>query len=76
MDDKRLETVSYLVYESSQTRSERLIHRLLVALVITVGLLFVTNALWLYAWSQHGKVDTNVENSNYIGENGTIHNEN
>lgn len=49
MDNK--ETVSYLVYESSQTRLDRIIHKLVVALIVSVTLLFISNALWLYVWS-------------------------
>ena len=53
MDDKTLESVSFLVYDSSQTRSDRVIHRLIIALLIAVLLLFASNALWLWAWTQY-----------------------
>lgn len=52
MDENRVDSVSYLVYESSQTRSDRLIHRLIIAMLISVLLLFISNALWLWAWIQ------------------------
>ena len=75
MEDKQ--TVSYLVYESSQTRADRVIHRLILALVITVGLLFISNALWLYAWSK-GNSGTTITSqdgtTNYIGNDGMIDN--
>jgi hypothetical protein len=74
MDDKKIDSVSYLVYESSQTRTDRIIHRLIMALLISVILLFVSNAIWLYAWSQKQDSQT-VQDSNYIGENGVIHND-
>ena len=75
MDDKKM--IPYVVYESSETRNERIIHRLIVALLLVVGLLFVSNAMWVYAWLHNG--GTNIDNSgvsNYIGENGTIENGN
>lgn len=56
MDENLKETVSYLVYESSQTRLDRIIHKLVVALVVSVALLFISNALWLWAWSQYDTV--------------------
>lgn len=77
MDEKKMATVSYLAHESAQTRSERIIHRLILALIITVGLLFASNVLWLLTWTNH--TTAHIENSgtsNYIGEDGTINNEN
>ena len=78
MDDKRAEAVSYIVYEASQTRSDRIIHRLIIALLLSVLLLFVSNAIWIYAWT-HLESSTTIENtngtSNYIGADGEIHNE-
>jgi len=53
IDENMKEVVSYLVYESSQTRLDRIITRLVVALVISVVLLFISNGLWLWAWSQY-----------------------
>lgn len=45
--------VPYIVYESAQVRSERHIKRLIIALVISIILMFTSNALWLYAWCQY-----------------------
>lgn len=53
MDDKRMQSVSYFLFEENQTRSDRIIHKLIIALLITVGLLFMSNALWLWAWTQY-----------------------
>lgn len=75
MEDKKIETISYLVYESSQVRSDRIIHRLIVALLISVALLFISNAIWIYAWVQSGATIENTNGtSNYIGESGEINN--
>jgi hypothetical protein len=48
-----LQSVPYVVYESAETRSERHIKRLIIALIITVFLMFISNALWLWAWCQY-----------------------
>lgn len=45
--------VPYIVHESAQARSERMTRRLVIALVIAVVLIFVSNALWLLAWVQY-----------------------
>lgn len=51
MEDKK--TVSYLVFESITARNERHTKRLTIALVISIILIFLSNALWLYAWMQY-----------------------
>lgn len=56
------DSVSYLVYESSTTRLDRIIKRLVVSLIISILLTFVSNALWLYAWTQY----------DYVSEESTI----
>lgn len=50
MEDK---TVPYLVYEGTQARNERTIRRLIIVIVVTILLLFASNALWLYEWCQY-----------------------
>lgn len=73
--------VSYLVYEATQVRNERTIKRLIIALIVAVVLIFVSNAIWLYAWMQYDYtgeeiiVDSNDGgNANYIGHDGDINN--
>lgn len=44
--------IPYIVYESTLATSERHIKRLIIALVICIVLLFVSNGLWLYYESQ------------------------
>lgn len=51
MDD--LQSIPYVVYESAETRSERHIKRLTIALIVAVFLMFISNALWLWAWCQY-----------------------
>ena len=50
MEDK---TIPYIVHEGIMVRMERQIRRITVALIVTVILMFVSNALWLYAWMQY-----------------------
>lgn len=72
--------VPYIVYESSEARHERIEKRLIIALIISVALLFVTNVSWLVYNSQYDYSDETVElkadegNANYVGKNGDITN--
>ncbi len=50
--------IPYIVYESTLATSERHIKRLIIALVICIVLLFVSNAAWLYYESQYDYVST------------------
>lgn len=78
--NKDLVTVPYFVYESAEARSERYNKRVTIALIISIILLFVSNALWLYMWCQYDYIDetsVSVEgegNANYIGQDGEIYN--
>lgn len=63
---------------------ERITKRLVIALVITITLLFASNCVWLYAWMQYDyssststetvTVDSKDGVANYIGNNGDITN--
>lgn len=50
--------IPYIVYESTLATSERHIKRLIIALVICIALLFISNGLWLYYESQYNYVST------------------
>ncbi len=79
MEDKN---VPYIVYESSIARMERITKRLVIALVISIILVFASNATWLYFWNQYDyesttstqlvNVDGKTGVANYIGNNGDI----
>ena len=43
MQDDRVTVVPYIVYEGEQARNERLIKRLIVLLMITILLFFISN---------------------------------
>lgn len=45
--------VPYIAFEASLAREERHARRLLIALVISVVLLFSTNLAWLYVWNNY-----------------------
>lgn len=81
MEDNKL-SIPYVVYEGAQVRNERTFKRLLICLMVTIVLLFVSNAVWLYCWMQFEYVDlddtVSVEAkdgiANFIGEDGVITN--
>lgn len=73
------ENVPYLVYETGQARSERIIRRLIIAIVIVAILLVISNAAWLYVWQSYDYETYAVElttdgggDANYIGNDGDI----
>lgn len=68
IDENLKETVSFLVYESSQTRLDRIIHKLVVAVIVSVSLLFISNALWLWVWT-HGEHQTTTVTQDGSGIN-------
>lgn len=79
MDDKNF-SVPYIVFEGVEVKSERTIKRLIIALVITIALLFATNLVWLIEYFSYDYVSedttTTVEadsgTANYIGQDGDI----
>ena len=58
---KRMEetniTVPYIVYESAQARHERTLKRLIIIIIIAISMLFASNAIWIYMWSQYDTVE-------------------
>lgn len=86
MDDKiNTPPVPYIVYDEEQARNERNIKRLVIALIISICLIFATNVLWLYCWFQWDyvgeetvttthtiDVDAKDGVANYIGNDGDI----
>lgn len=66
--------IPYIAYESEMARHERTIKRLLVALVISVVLLFASNVAWLWFFNQFDyasdmvSLDSSEEgNASYMG---------
>lgn len=46
-------SVSFIAFEATCTRFDRIIKRLTIALVVCIILVFASNAAWLYAWMQY-----------------------
>lgn len=74
-------TMSRYVYECERSYKERISKRLIIALIITILLLFATNAMWLIYNSQYDystsdiTVGTDGEgDANYIGQDSEINN--
>ena len=73
------DNVPFIVHEGIVSRQERTIKRLIVALIIAISLMFVTNCIWIYyemqfetiTYSQDGKGINNVN----TGAQGDIDNE-
>lgn len=82
--------VPYYAHEGMLARNERTIKRLIIALIIAFVIMFASNGLWLWAWSQYDYVSTdstmtttdssfvNIDSkagvANYVGNNGDITN--
>lgn len=73
--------VPYIVYEASMGRAERIIKRLIIALIAAVILIFASNGIWLWYISQYDfetyTYDFTTDgggNANFIGEDGDIYN--
>lgn len=73
-------TVPYIVHESAMARSERHIRRLVIALIVSVVMIVLSNLAWLYVWNSYeyvGDSSVSVEGegtANYIGNDGDITN--
>lgn len=84
MSDDGKATVPYIVYEGEQARNERTFKRLIIALIISILIIFASNVIWIYAWLQYDYVSeettetkdvlVNADNgvANYVGHNGDI----
>jgi hypothetical protein len=66
------DSVPFIVHEGIVSRQERTIKRLVIALIITISLMFVTNCIWIYyemqfetvTYNQDGKGINNVNTGN------------
>jgi uncharacterized phage infection (PIP) family protein YhgE len=73
-------TVPYIVHESAMARNERHIKRLVIALIVSIVMLVLSNLAWLYIWNSYEyvgdssqvTVDSNTGDANYIGDDGDI----
>lgn len=75
--------VSYAAFEAMAASNERHIKRLLIALLLAVIMLFVSNLAWLHFWSQFDISGEYVEDGYYqegdgrmnmnLGEQGAVY---
>ena len=75
-------SVPYIVYESAQAKNERIVKRLVIALIVAVGLVFASNMAWLYFMSQYDYSGTETktlemytqdgEGTNIIGDSNEV----
>lgn len=69
------------MFESAQARSERTIKRLIIALIMTILLLFLSNVVWLNMWNEYEfdgyyyEQDGEGLNSINFGTQGDVRNE-
>ena len=77
-----MKQIPYIAYEAAEAKSERTIKRLIIALVLSIILIFASNVIWLYAWCQYDYSGEDTETittvdgqdgvANYIGNDGDI----
>lgn len=51
-------SVSYVAFESSMSRAERIIKRLVIALIVTIALTFASNIGWLIYANNSGNTSS------------------
>lgn len=61
------QNIPYFAHEGIMSRYERIIKKLIIALIVSIVLIFASNALWLYVWSQYDYSDQEVESVNVDG---------
>lgn len=66
-----MEQIPYIVHEAAEAKSERTIKRLIIALILSIILIFTSNAIWLYAWCQY---DFSSEETTYSQDGEGINN--
>lgn len=73
-------TIPYIAFEITEAKNERIIKRLIIALVISIVLLFGTNLVWILESFSFETIDTETVTTvdaaggtaNYIGQDGDI----
>lgn len=68
MDDEKI-MVPYIVHEGAMARAERHIKRLVIALVISIIVLLLSNLAWLWMWSSYEYVG---EETTYTQDGGGV----
>jgi hypothetical protein len=73
------DSVPFIVHESALARMERQLKRVWIALLVSIGVLLATNAIWIWYISQYDFVSYTVSSgggghASYIGNDGNIYN--
>lgn len=78
---EKREPIPYFVHEDAMVRAERYAKRLFISLIVAISLIFVSNAVWLYAWFSYDyvseesiTVDGQHGVASYVGGDGSIYN--
>lgn len=66
MDDNK---IPYIAFEAEMARHERTIRRLLIALVVSVALIFVSNVAWLWFFNQFDYSTDTITQGTDAGDN-------
>lgn len=72
--EERPNDVPYIVYESAMARSERHLRRVVIALIIAIVMIVVSNVAWMIMWnsyeyvSQTTSYEQDGEGLNIIGD--------
>lgn len=70
--------IPYVVHEAEMARAERNAFRLWVVIIVCIALLFVSNALWLWAWTSYDYVSEETvytqdgQGTNIIGNSNEV----
>lgn len=64
--------IPYIAFEAEMARHERMIKRLLVALVASIFLLFISNVAWLWFFNQFDIATDTVTQGTDAGDNSYI----
>lgn len=75
------EPIPFIPFQDFIATTERNAKRLFISLIIAIALLFVSNAIWLYAWFSYDyvsdetiTVDGKEGIASYVGGDGSIYN--
>lgn len=70
------DSIPYIAYESALARNERTIKRLIISLVLSIVLMFASNAVWLWAFSQYEYVDETTTTVQQDGKGQNVYGDN
>jgi hypothetical protein len=79
-EEEKMMTIPYIAHQSAAARQERQIRRMWIALLIAISLVFTSNAIWLYAWTQYDYSSEEIiyqqdgQGTNVIGDSNEVNN--